>query len=573
MGGAAEELNKSLRPQGWQIEIKGWGERGPAGGRAQADINKDVNACEVLLALVWDRWGTPTGDSTSGFAEEWALAVGRRDRTGVPDLWLYFKELPADVDEDDDQIRQVRQFRRAIAEKETAFYKPFSTIEEFTSLIRVRLLTLALERSGLTRVDIGGAAVDWSAACHEDPTWLVADGRERQSLADELVDNDPGEAAPLLSGLADDVEATGFTQHARGLRARACEAYLAAGRSGEAIRLLRVMLGQLTWWMAFDEIPRVLQRLAEKLPPEMATELAAWGACARAAEDPVGTITKLEQALKADHAIALDAESAGHLRAILWRCQLHEGQGDAVAAEDITLPGMSADDLELELAMLHADALRAAGDPKADAAWQQLRALALNYLENGPESAAWIQTRAALDLANAGRLTAAESGYADVASRWSHLTGRQDSAALCFFSAQAASRLEDPWTFAGWGMAELAASQRTPGRSFVGRAEQLEQQALHERLEGRPEQAIPQLLAASWCHERAGLLSGILKDRSLLAAQGCSTHISLDTRSRTPRPRSVSQCYTPGSDQDKCCLRHHFGGSPRIPTIRFDSRC
>lgn len=515
---AAEDLNKSLRPQGWQIEIKGWGERGPAGGRAQADINKDVNACDVLLALVWDSWGTPTGDSTSGFAEEWALAVGRRDRTEVPDLWLYFKELPADVDEDDDQIRLVRQFRREIAEKETAFYKPFSTVEEFTSLIRVRLLTLALERSGLTRVDIGGAAVDWSAAYHEDPAWLVADGRERQSLADELVESDPGEAAPLLSGLADDVEATGFTQHARRLRARACEAYLAAGRSGEAIRLVRVMLGQLTWWMAFDEIPGVLQRLAEKLPPEMAPELTGWGACAGAAEDPVGTITKLEQALKAEHAIALDAESVGHWRAILWRCRLHEGQGDAVAAEDITVPGTSADDLELELAMLHADALRAAGDARADAAWQQLRALALNCLENAPESAAWIQTRAALDLANSGRLTAAESGYADVASRWAHLTGRQDSAAQCFFSAQAASRLEDPWKFAGWGMAELAASQRTRGRSFVGRAEQLEQQALHQRLEDQPEQAIAQLLAASWCHERAGVLSGILKDRSLLAA-------------------------------------------------------
>lgn len=514
---AADELNKSLRRQGWQIEIDGWEERGPVGGRAQADINKDVERCDVLLALVWNRWGTPTGGSSSGFGEEWELALDRRERTGKPDVWLYLRSMPADVDEDDEQIRQVRRFREKVTEDETAFYKPYDTADEYRSLIRVRLLTLALERSGLTRVDIGGAAIDWAAAYDQDPTWLVADGTERQDLADALADSDPGESARLLRELAEDVESIGFAEHARGLRVRACEAFSAAGRATEAVDIFREILGQMTWWMAFDEIPRVVDGLAKKLPPELSAEAAGWRACWRAAEDPAWTIDRLQSALEHEQGGAPGGHVERHWRAVLWRCQLHQGEAESVALADPAVPDVNSNAPELELAMLHADGLRAARDPRADAAWLRLRLLARERLERDPESAAWIQTRAALDLVNAERLADAQRAYADVASRWSQIAMGQERAALSFFSAQAASRLEDPWRFAGWGMRELAASQRTAGRSFSGRAEELERLASHERLEGRPKRAIPLLVTARWCHERGGVLHGVLKDRSLLA--------------------------------------------------------
>jgi hypothetical protein len=68
-----------------------------------------------------------------------------------------------------------------------------------------------------------------------------------------------------------------------------------------------------------------------------------------------------------------------------------------------------------------------------------------------------------------------------------------------------------------WGMRELAACQRTAGRSFFGRAAELERLASRERLEGRPERAIPLLVTARWCYERSGMLHGVLTDCSLLA--------------------------------------------------------
>src|SRR5207244_1450257 len=112
-----DELNGALRPHGWQIVLLGWEQRGPAGGRAQADINADVRACDVFVGILWDKWGTPTGDHRSGFEEEWTIALGRHRTSGSPDLWLYFKHLPDDAAEwakEDEQLAAVLKFRKEV---------------------------------------------------------------------------------------------------------------------------------------------------------------------------------------------------------------------------------------------------------------------------------------------------------------------------------------------------------------------------------------------------------------------------------------------------------------------------
>jgi hypothetical protein len=93
-----DELNGALRRHGWQVEVLGWEDRAPARGRAQDNINPDVARCDIFLGIVWDRWGTPTGEQSSGFAEEWHLAKARWQSTGKPELWLCFKEI-------DDELR------------------------------------------------------------------------------------------------------------------------------------------------------------------------------------------------------------------------------------------------------------------------------------------------------------------------------------------------------------------------------------------------------------------------------------------------------------------------------------
>jgi hypothetical protein len=512
----ADELNVPLRRHGWEVIVLGWEERGPASGRAQADINADVRVCDVFVGVVWTRWGTPTGEYSSGFAEEWAIARERYERSGLPGLWLYFKEGDAAGQPDPEQVAQVAAFRREVEQDEIAFYKTFGDTPGFTSLLRPRLLDEVLRRSGLTRTDIGGVAVDWSSSYGREPVVLVPGGLDRKTLADELAGPRPAEAARLYTQLADDLEGNGLTDEANDLRIVACRALLGAGTSEAAIALLRRVLGDYVWWLRLEEIQYVLNGLGDALPPEFASERQAWIACAEAAGDAAATVERLGEALGHQHAFALDATALAQWRALRWRCLLDLGDAARVVDEAGT-PSNAVSDLDLELSMLRADALRTHEPAAADAAWLDLRLQASTAATEQPERAAWISTRLAYDLVAQEELGQAEAAYADAASRWAATSGGQEQAAQAFFSAQAATRLHDPWSFRGWSWRGVAAAQRSSAMSFARRAEQLEIRATAHRLDGEHDQAAPLLVVARWCHQRAGLLHGVLRDMSLLA--------------------------------------------------------
>jgi hypothetical protein len=517
---AAAELNESLRPHGFEIEILGWEQHGPAAGRAQADIDKDVERCDVLLGILAERWGTPTGESSSGFAEEWELARDRYKQTGSPDLWVYFRESTSVDGEEtaDPQRERVRAFRKEIEDQQIAFHKSFRTADEFTILIRKRLLRMALERSNLTRAELG-MALDWAAAYEENPVFLLARGLQRLALAEDLLGSDPQRAAALLSDLAAELQDLGLPRSAGDLRVRACRALLSADASTEAVALLRSMLAERAWWMRLDEIEALLRSLQNELPPELAEELAAWRTCARAVEDPEQAVATLTRVPQGTHGFPPDEITRAHWKAVLWRCLLHLGRPQEIVDRDPGEPSAADTDVELELVMLHADALRAAGESEqADAAWMKLRLLALDLLEKNPERTAWIETRAALDHAAAERLGKAKGAFADAATRWSTLAGGNGYAAMCFFSAGAATHLQGDWEYAFWGLRELASVQRSSAISFARRAQDLEDEAARLRADGSHAQATVPLTLALWCHERAGLLAGILDVRSQLAA-------------------------------------------------------
>jgi|ERR1700742_3408198 len=158
----ADELNVALRRHDWQILVRGWEERGPTGGRAQADINPDVRSCDVFVGILHDRWGRPTGEHDSGFEEEWALALDRHQASGRPDLWLYFKALPDDASdraEENAQLAAVLKFRKEVEDGERAFHKTFADAQELEALVRVRILTEVFDAvtlpRGLLRADVG----------------------------------------------------------------------------------------------------------------------------------------------------------------------------------------------------------------------------------------------------------------------------------------------------------------------------------------------------------------------------------------------------------------------------------
>lgn len=507
------ELNGSLQPHGWRVELLGWEDRGPAGGRAQADINPDVERCEVFLGVLWRSWGTPTGDSSSGFAEEWKLARDRFERTGSPDLWLYFKQPGKDAVESD-QLAKVQAFRGEVQRTEAAFFKPFTDLDEFERLFRERLLDAVLRRTALTRTQIGVLAIDWSTAYRTDPVSLLAGGADRLELAEGVSGAEPRRAADLFSELAAEMDELGFMRRAGNLRMRAARALLAADEPHDAVVMLRRVLRQYVWWLQLDDAEITLRNLDESWAPELATELRVWRACRDVLRDPVGAASRLERTLGLEHAFQVDPETSAVWRGLLWRCWLHLGTPQRVLADPSPMPPLTTD-VTIELNLLHADALRATRSSTAGDAWQSLRLEGLQRAQSDPATSAWIATRCARDKVTEELMGEAEEAYVDAASRWTR-AGRNEQAALTYFSAQVAGRIVDALNFTGWAWREAAASQRETARSFSGRARELETEALSTRSAER-DPVLPLLTGALWLQQRAGLFQGEMKELGFAA--------------------------------------------------------
>jgi hypothetical protein len=98
---AAEELVKNMNKLlvstlGWQIVLFRWEDEVPSYGRPQGTINKAVDDCALFIGTLWERWGQPTGEYSSGFEEEYERALARRKKGSEPEIWMVFKTVDPD---------------------------------------------------------------------------------------------------------------------------------------------------------------------------------------------------------------------------------------------------------------------------------------------------------------------------------------------------------------------------------------------------------------------------------------------------------------------------------------------
>lgn len=97
------------------IELRGWEDTLPGSGRPQGRINEDLRDSDLFVGLVWLRWGTPTGEYSSGFEEEYGLAKKQREKGELEEIWLFFKKAPDGMLGDPgDQLRRVLAFKETI---------------------------------------------------------------------------------------------------------------------------------------------------------------------------------------------------------------------------------------------------------------------------------------------------------------------------------------------------------------------------------------------------------------------------------------------------------------------------
>jgi HEAT repeat protein len=71
-----------------------------------------VDECDLFVGLLWERWGQPSGEYTSGFEEEYQRARARRKAHDKPEIWLIFKDVdPTRLKDPGEQLKRVIEFR------------------------------------------------------------------------------------------------------------------------------------------------------------------------------------------------------------------------------------------------------------------------------------------------------------------------------------------------------------------------------------------------------------------------------------------------------------------------------
>lgn len=126
-----ERVNRTqAKRNGVLVEPVGWEDTLPGVGRPQEIINRDLAQCDLVVMLLWKRWGTPSGKYSSGFEEEYKLA-----RRTKKDIILYFRDVPQEMLADaGEQLRNVLDFRSKIEDEKALLYKRYADEAEWETL-------------------------------------------------------------------------------------------------------------------------------------------------------------------------------------------------------------------------------------------------------------------------------------------------------------------------------------------------------------------------------------------------------------------------------------------------------
>ena len=126
--------------QNLHLVAVGWEDTLPGKGRPQALINEDVKASDLFIMLLWRRWGTPTGEYSSGVEEEYEIARASSNSKGNPQIWMYFRSVPDEMLADPGpQLRKVLQFRAKIEREHKFLFITYEDENDWAAKFEVHL--------------------------------------------------------------------------------------------------------------------------------------------------------------------------------------------------------------------------------------------------------------------------------------------------------------------------------------------------------------------------------------------------------------------------------------------------
>jgi hypothetical protein len=141
LGEVVKELNLTLGPAlGFKLELVGWETHvHPSMGSIQPNINRQIGDYDILVGIMWNRFGTRTETAGSGTEEEFRLAYDKWNRDGKPHIMFYFCKAPASFTspEEAEQKQNVLRFRDEISQK--GLVSEYENRAAFAGLVRLHL--------------------------------------------------------------------------------------------------------------------------------------------------------------------------------------------------------------------------------------------------------------------------------------------------------------------------------------------------------------------------------------------------------------------------------------------------
>lgn len=158
-----ESYNQTTARQwGARFEVIDWENYATAGvGRPQELITKQTldryrNSLALVIGLMGQRFGSPTGTHESGTEEEFELASSSHRQTGFPEIKWFFRKIdtfeapsnPKQIMIALEQWKKVHAFRKRLEEEHQLFLRALLTLAIFeTSFITIFLCGLAIQNA------------------------------------------------------------------------------------------------------------------------------------------------------------------------------------------------------------------------------------------------------------------------------------------------------------------------------------------------------------------------------------------------------------------------------------------
>lgn len=134
----------------------------PNMGRPQSIVNPLVDQCDIFVGILWHRFGSTPGTSSSGVTfssgteEEFRQALTRWNLNGaqsysLPRIMLYFSSRPVRTSEIDlNQTIKVKAFKQEFfpGGRHPGFVRNYNSLQEFEALLHQHLLQVIFDLSG-----------------------------------------------------------------------------------------------------------------------------------------------------------------------------------------------------------------------------------------------------------------------------------------------------------------------------------------------------------------------------------------------------------------------------------------